>query len=107
MAKSRGGNEDRTLKESFARLWDRGTDYVGPDQMQRALTTRQLKVKPKSNNISGLQIADLVAHPSWNEILRAHGLWDKEPAPFARKIVDILQQKYDQQGERVFGKKLL
>jgi len=28
-------------------------------------------------------------------------------APFAAKVIAVLQGKYDQRGERIFGKKLL
>jgi len=107
MAESRGGREDRRLKDSFARLWERGTEYVEPKQFQDRLTSRQLKVKTKSNNIAGLQLADLIAHPSRQEILHENGLASTPPASFAKKIVAVLQNKYDRQGDRVFGKKLL
>jgi hypothetical protein len=107
MAESRGGKEDLRLKKSFARLFESGTQFVESDQFQKALTSRQLKVKPKANNISGLQIADLLAHPSRNEILREHGLLTREIAPFATRVIEILQKKYDQQGGRMFGKKFL
>jgi len=107
MAESRGGKEDMRLKAAFLRLWERGTDYVGPEQFQAALTSKQLKVKQKSNNISGLQLADLLAHPSRGEILKEHGLLDRDIAPFAQRIISILQTKYDQRGGEVFGKKML
>jgi hypothetical protein len=107
MAESRGGKEDRRLKGSFHRLWKQGTDFVEPDQFQRTFTSRQLKVKPKTANVSGLQLADIIAHPSRAEILDEEGLLGRKLAPFSRKILRILQQKYDQQGGRVFGKKFL
>lgn len=107
MAESRGGKEDRRLKDSFARLWRQGTDYVAPDQFQKSFTSRQLKVKPKSSNISGLQLADIVASPSRSEILEENGLLGRPLAPFTRKVIEILQDKYDREGERVFGRKYL
>ena len=107
MAESRGGKEDRRLKTSFHNLWQRGTDYVDPQQFQDRLSSRQLKVKTKANNVSGLQLADLLAHPSRNEILEENGLLDREIAPFAQRVISILQGKYDQRGGRIFGKKLL
>jgi hypothetical protein len=64
MAESRGGKEDMRLKRFFSGLCEQGTQYVGPEQFQRALTSRQLKVKVKANNIAGLQIADILAHPA-------------------------------------------
>lgn len=107
MAESRGGKEDMRLKASFARLWEDGTDYVAPDRFQSVLTSKQLKVKLKANNISGLQLADLVAYPSRNEILKEQGLRQKELGDFSKKVVEVLQRKYDQEGGRVFGKKFL
>lgn len=107
IAESRGGKEDRRLKDSFAGLWENGTDYVSQERFQNVQTSKQLKVKPKSNNISGLQIADIVAHPSRNEILRENGLLNKQIAPFALKVIAILQKKYYQYGNNIYGKKFL
>jgi len=107
MAESRGGKEDIRLKDSFHRLWKQGTDFVGPEQFQKSLTSKQLKVKPKSANVSGLQLADIIAHPSRAEILDAEGLLGRPLATFSKKVIDLLQDKYDRQGERVFGKKFI
>ena len=71
------------------------------------MTSKQLKVKPKSNNISGLQLADLLAHPSRNEILQEQGLLEREIAPFARLVIELLQDKYDKRGNHIYGKKFL
>lgn len=106
MAESRGGKEDMRLKESFERLMNRGTDYVGHDILSQVLTSKELKVKLKQNNISGLQIADLVAHPSRNEILSDNGFIDKIQ-PFPQKIVELLQNKYDQHNGKIYGKKFI
>ena len=107
IAESRGGKEDKRLKASFNRLWIEGTDYVGPERFQKILTSKQLKVKPKANNISGLQLADIIAHPSRNEILNENDKLSTDVAPFARKIITILQGKYYQQEGRIFGKKFI
>ncbi len=56
MAESRGGKDDRRLKESFARLWEKGTQYVQPEQFPERFTSKQLKVKNKTHNIAGLQL---------------------------------------------------
>ncbi len=107
MAESRGGKEDRRLKNSFHRLWQYGTDYVSPDQFHYSFTSRQLKVKPKSGNVSGLQLADIIAHPSRAEILDAERLLGRPLAAFSKKIINILQQKYDRYEGKVCGKKFL
>ena len=107
MAESRGGKEDMRLKKSFEGLWEKGTQYVKPDQFQERFTSKQLKVKTKANNIAGLQICDLVAHPRRHEILWENQLVERPPATFAQAIIRVLQRKYDQRGGRIWGKKLL
>ncbi len=107
LAESRGGKEDRRLKAAYGWLWSQGTDFVPPDQFQGALTSKQLKMKTKANNIAGLQLADLLAHPSRDEILQEQGLLTREIPSFAARVVDILQRKYDQREGRPFGKKFL
>ena len=107
MAESRGGKEDRRLKASFSKLWENGTDFIGPDRFQNVLTSKQLKIKSKSNNITGLQIADIIAHPSRNEILIENKALKRELAPFAKRIIQILQKKYYQKEGKIFGKKFL
>ena len=106
LAESRGGKEDKRLKESFARLVEKGSDFAPAEQFGGALTSGQLKVKQKATNVAGLQLADLIAHPSRNEILSEHH-HDVTVAPFASRVIDVLQAKYDRQGGRVFGKKML
>lgn len=107
MAESRGGKEDMRLKKSFSRLWNEGTEYMNPERFHVVFTSKQLKVKPKANNISGLQLADLIAHPSRNEILDENGLLDRPLPPFGTKVIEILQRKYYQHGGRIFGKKFI
>jgi len=107
LAESRGGREDHRLKKSFFGLWKNGTNYLGPSLFQAHLTSRELKIKTKSNNIAGLQLADLIAYPSRHEILLENGLTNRSYGPFTERVVNILQTKYDRDANRVFGKKLL
>jgi hypothetical protein len=95
------------LKKAFHRLCEEGTQYVDPTQFQSSLTSRELKVKPKLANVAGLQLADLLAHPSRCEILDGHDLLSRPLAPFAKQIIETLQDKYDREGSRIFGKKFL
>jgi len=107
IAESRGGHEDRKLKDSFSGLWKSGTEYVSPERFHEVFTSKQLKVKPKANNISGLQLADIIAHPSRTEVLKENDKRSDDLAPFAKKIAAILKRKYYQQEGKVFGKKFI
>ena len=91
MAESRGGKEDIRLKNSFEKVYIEGSDFVAPDKFATNLTSRQLKVKPKSNNIAGLQLADLIAHPSFKAVQARR---DKQALPnnFGGEIAKILEK---------------
>ncbi len=104
MAESRGGKEDRRLKNEFRKLWRNGTDYLEPERIQRLLTSRELKVKPKSTNTAGLQLADLIANPSRSEVLAERGLLGRELGAFTKEIVDVLGEKYYRRGDSIYGK---
>lgn len=74
---------------------DSGSQFVARQDFAKQLTSRQLKVKPKANNIAGLQIADVIAHPSYRATLARH---EQQPLPpnFGGKIAEILENvKYD------------
>jgi len=47
MAESRGGKEDKRLKDSFLKLWRDGTQFIPPEKFQELFTSKQLKVKQK------------------------------------------------------------
>jgi len=72
MAESRGGHEDMRLKIAFRNLVQMGSDFIPSKIMRGYLTSEELKVKPKACNIAGLQIADLIAHPSFKAVLARH-----------------------------------
>jgi len=92
MAESRGGKEDMRLKRSYERVFKEGTEYVTFQTFDKYLTSRQLKVKQKSNNIAGLQIADLVAHPSFKATLARRNKRSL-PSNFGGRIAYILEKK--------------
>lgn len=106
MIEARYPQADRELKECFSQLFDNGTAFASKDLVQRVLTSRQVKIKPKSANIVGLQLADLIAHPSRNEILVEYGEL-KEMKPFGAEVAKILAGKYDRWGDKVYGKKFI
>ena len=90
MAESRGSREDRELKAAFTREYLGGSGALTASKIQERLTSSQLKVKPKSSNVAGLQIADLLAYPSFRAML-----WRRNnqafPANFTGEIAAVLE----------------
>jgi len=111
MVESRGRVEDEKLEDSFRRLYQNGTDHVPAERWQERLTSAELKVKPKTANIAGLQLADLIAHPSRREILLDYKLIADNRDTYGNKICAILREdKYlrSRSGQIPgYGKKLL
>jgi len=93
LAESRGGREDSLLKDSYKRVYERGVWMTRAEAFQRALTSEELKVKPKSANIAGLQLADLLAHPIRQVILLEKQRIPGPLAPFAEKIKEVADAK--------------
>lgn len=95
MAESRGGREDRLLADSYSRVHNQGVWMSLASSFQQALTSKQLKVKNKSANIAGLQLADLLGHPVRQAILREAKLVLEPPAPFAGRLMPIVETKFN------------
>ncbi len=105
LAESRGGTEDRQLKKAYQRLYREGTRFRDSKFFQRALTSLEIKLKPKSKNIAGLQLSDLLAHPSKQEILIEEQRLDDPGDNFGREICQHIKAKYNRQvyEERIKG----
>ena len=80
--------------------------------MASRLTSKELKIEPKRANIAGLQLADLIAHPSRREILLEKDLLSDERKVFGDQICRILRRDKYLRNQRTgqiwgYGKKLL
>jgi len=102
MAESRGKKDDMELKRVFRSIYEEGTDYIPGRRVADRLTSRELKVKPKAANIVGLQLADVLAHPSLiatAERVAGHDL----PDNFGGQVAAILEKsKYRRRGNDGF-----
>lgn len=95
LAESRGGTEDKQLKEAYKRVYNAGTRYLGPEFFQDVLSSKEIKLKPKKSNIAGLQLADNLAYPVKQSILLEY---KKIPDPgniFGKRICEAIKTKYN------------
>ncbi|MDX2284141.1 MAG: DUF3800 domain-containing protein [Bacteroidia bacterium] len=109
MFESRGGKEDMRLKEAYRNIFKSGTDYIKPEDIDETLTSKELKIKPKSANIAGLQLADLLAYPLYRYALQFFDLKTDKRNTFNEQIIDAIKPKIYKKGNRIegYGLKLL
>jgi len=95
MPEMRRGAKDKALQRAYERVRAGGTYFVPASRMHNALPAKQLKFRDKEANVTGLQICDLIAHPSHMDVrrIRERGL---PIGAFGREVIPILRdRKYD------------
>jgi hypothetical protein len=91
LAESRGTRDDRELSSAYQLIYSKGSGSVSQELFEKHLTSKELKLKRKSDNIAGLQFADLIAHPSFKATLARHQ--DQDLAnDFGGQIARILEE---------------
>ena len=103
MFEGRGGKEDMRLKNSFSRIYERGTHYITNTDLAKYFTSKQLKIKPKQANISGLQIADLLAHPVRRYIFTEYLNMKEEKQTFGDDVIEVIKSKFHSYNGKVGG----
>ena len=109
MFESRGGKEDMRLKDSYKKIFSNGTDWINPEDIKDTITTKELKIKPKSANIAGLQVADLLAYPLYKYALKFFKIKEDNRETFNDKIIEVIKSKIYKSGNKIegYGIKLL
>jgi hypothetical protein len=97
---------DKKLKRLYRHFYKYGNKYIKPEIFKQILTSNEIKFGTKVEDISGLQFADLVAHPCRAAaIARRHG--QDLPANFGGQVAALLEtSKYDMPVNR-YGRKWL
>lgn len=112
MIEARNPTLDEKLKASFSRLYREGTGQLPAELVQNCLTSSQIKLSKKSANVTGLQLADLLAHSAHYDVLLDNGLVQHQESEYGKEIARILNSaKYNRDARtgRIpgYGKKLL
>jgi len=96
-AEKRGGKEDKKLEEAFSCVFEHGTNFRESSFFRKALTSTKLTFREKSANISGLQIADILAFPCKQKFLFEKRLIEAPADIFGNKICEKVEYKYNMQ----------
>lgn len=95
MAESRGREEDLQLKQAYRRVYESGTLMFDHRHHQKALTSREIKLKPKLANIAGLQLADVLAYPVKQACMKEKGLLPSVAGTFGSKIYETAEPRFN------------
>jgi hypothetical protein len=94
-AESRGGSEDREFKKAYRDFFSQGSYNLSSSLCRATLTSKEAKLKKKHENIAGLQLADLLAHPGGRATLTHFGRLPTQAGQFSQALCAALQPKYN------------
>lgn len=95
MPEARGNSQDAELQRQFERYRANGTRFMKRELTTSRLPAKSLKFRTKKDNIAGLQLCDLLAHPS-HFTIRENLKHDVYLGPFCERVSELLvKQKYD------------
>ena len=109
IAECRGKKEDNSLRQAYEDFRNCGTFYYPAIKTQKKLTSRKLTLKPKTANIAGLQLADLLSLPTKLDVLTEYQRLTDLNENFTKQIIGIIQDRYKKKGNSALGsgKKLI
>lgn len=93
VAETRGRREDRQLLGAYQTVFTEGTLMFKPPFHCRALTSKEVKIRRKEDNIPGLQLADMLAHPIKCAMLLERGLTADPGEVFGARLVSAAATK--------------
>jgi Protein of unknown function (DUF3800) len=89
MAESRGKRENMRLERAYRYIYNHGSDHVSAKVFQTHLSSKEIKMESKKANVSGLQMADMIANPSCRSLI-CYKTKTEMTAEFGRQIVETL-----------------
>lgn len=99
VAEARGPAEDALIQYEFARLHLDGTSYVGPSYFRQQFRPG-IRFEPKTSNVMGLQLADLLARPCGDIVIDPESTPDRWPE-FREKLCEGTETKNSVLGFKV------
>lgn len=95
MPEARGNHQDAALQAEFSRVREHGTRYMPKSSIVSVIPSKSLKFRTKRDNVAGLQLCDLLAHPS-HYTIRKNLLHPVNFGDFSARVSEILtSSKYN------------
>lgn len=92
MAEATNGPLDHELKGLYNKFYNTKTDHIDGSLLREVLTSSEIKIKPKSANIAGLQMADLLASTCFSYCKMTYANGPKFD-PFAMRVADLMERE--------------
>lgn len=89
MAESRGKKENMRLERAYRYIYKNGSTHIAAKVFQKFLSSKEIKIESKKANISGLQMADMIANPSCRSLICCN-MKTEMTAEFGKQIVERL-----------------
>ena len=101
IVEGRNGADDKLVKSVYRHFHDKGHEHVRPQEVQKRLTTKEMKVKTKKDRITGLEISDMLALPMKFWALEHYGLYEMARGNLVHESASIASAKLitDQNGD--------
>lgn len=100
LLEARDKGQDKFVKNRYKHIYENGTRKTGnvidlkPQVYQKFLSSKEIKIKPKNNNIIGTQIADILVSPMRNWMLNNYeNIQNKNSYNFSKKLFDTIKNK--------------
>jgi len=94
IAESRGKKEDYALKDEYKAFYEKGTQFINYKRIQKYLSSKEIKIKPKGKGFWGLGLADLIALAVKLDVLHCYNVISELDNNFTKVIIDTIQGKY-------------
>lgn len=92
VGEARNPTHDKKLRRAYASLFQRGNAFVTADRFQTRLTSGSLRLIAKGQDIPGLQIADILAHPA-HRAYKFEKLGERPPTDFGSRLAAVMLRK--------------
>ena len=104
LIEARSKGEDRRTRATYIEIYN-GRGYNRLQDATKYYSSGEIKLKPKSANIAGLQFVDLICHAARRYILTKYGLADNiKHSSYEQQIVEILvESKFRRLEDKIEG----
>lgn len=92
MAEATNSKLDQHLKKLYKKFWDDGTEHISQEKLRPVLSSREIKIKPKSEDVAGLQFADLLASTCFSHCKRIYAN-GPDYDPFAMSVAELIENQ--------------